>query len=116
MAGGQSLMPLMNMRLVRAPVVVDVNRVEGSGYVNSWHDGVAFGATARQRTLESNSLVGERLPVLKLAAAHIGHAQIRSRGTVCGSLAHADPAAELPAIALALDAELEAQSRRGKRT
>ena len=116
MAGGQSLMPLMNMRLVRAPVIVDVNRVEGSGYVNDWQGGVAFGATARQRTLESNGLVGERLPILKTAAAHIGHAQIRSRGTVCGSLAHADPAAELPAIALAMDAELEAQSPRGKRT
>lgn len=116
MAGGQSLMPLMNMRLVRAPVIVDINRVNGADYVKSWEDGVAFGATARQRALESNGLVADRLPVMKLAAGHIGHAQIRSRGTICGSVAHADPAAELPAIALAMDAEMEVQSARGKRT
>lgn len=116
MAGGQSLMPLMNMRLVRPAVVVDINRVDASSYVKAWNDGVAIGATTRQRSLEWDSFIGERLPVLKMAARHIGHTQIRSRGTVCGSLAHADPAAELPALALALDAEVDVQSSRGKRT
>jgi CO/xanthine dehydrogenase FAD-binding subunit len=116
MAGGQSLMPLMNMRLVRAPVIVDINRVAGAGYVKAWNGGIAFGATARQRTLEWDTTVGDSLPILKTAVQHIGHAQIRSRGTVCGSIAHADPAAELPALALALDAELDVQAKRGKRT
>lgn len=115
MAGGQSLMPLMNMRLARPAVIVDINRVEGAGYVNPWDGGLAFGATARQRSLEGG-LVAERLPILAKAAAHIGHVQIRSRGTVCGSIAHADPAAELPAVAMALDAEMDVQSTRGKRT
>lgn len=115
MAGGQSLMPLMNMRLARPAVIVDINRVEGASYVNSWDGGLAFGATARQRSLEGG-LVAERLPILAKAAAHIGHVQIRSRGTICGSIAHADPAAELPAIARALDAEMDIQSTRGKRT
>jgi aerobic carbon-monoxide dehydrogenase medium subunit len=116
MAGGQSLMPLMNMRLVRPAVVVDINRVQDAGYVKPWQGGAAFGATARLRSLEWDPLIGERLPVLKMAARHIGHTQIRSRGTVCGSIAHADPAAELPALALALDGEMEVQSSRGKRT
>ncbi|HLY67868.1 MAG TPA: xanthine dehydrogenase family protein subunit M [Chloroflexota bacterium] len=116
MAGGQSLMPLMNMRLARPAVVVDINRIENSGYVKAWEGGVAFGATARQRSLDSDELVTSRLPIMQLAAGHIGHPQIRSRGTVCGSIAHADPAAELPALALALDAEIDAISTRGKRT
>jgi len=116
MAGGQSLMPLMNMRLVRPAVVVDINRVEGASYVKPWEGGVAVGATTRQRSLEWDVLVAERLPILQTAARHIGHTQIRSRGTICGSIAHADPAAELPALALALDAEMEVQSKRGKRT
>ena len=115
MAGGQSLMPLMNMRLVRPAVVVDINRVEGANYVKSANGSLAIGATTRQRSLESDPLIGERQPILRTAANHIGHTQIRSRGTICGSIAHADPAAELPALALALDAEMEAQSPRGRR-
>jgi len=116
MAGAQSLMPLMNMRLVRPGVVVDINRVEGASYVKPWDGGVAVGAATRQRSLEWDGLIGDRLPILQTAAGHIGHTQIRSRGTICGSIAHADPAAELPALALALDAEMEVQSTRGKRT
>ena len=116
MAGGQSLMPLMNMRLVRPSVVVDINRVEGASAIKPWGSGVAFGATSRQRALEWDPLIGERLPILKMAAGHIGHPQIRSRGTICGSIAHADPAAELPAVALALDAQMEVQATRGRRS
>lgn len=116
MAGGQSLMPLMNMRLVRPAMVVDINRVDDSSYVKSWNGGVAIGATTRQRQLEHDPLIAERAPALKLAANYIGHTQIRSRGTICGSIAHADPAAELPALALALEAEMEVVSSRGRRT
>ena len=104
------------MRLIRPAVVVDINRVEGGSYVKSWDGGVAIGVTTRQRALESDPLIGEKLPILKEASGHIGHTQIRSRGTICGSIAHADPAAELPALALALDAEIDVQSTKGKRT
>jgi carbon-monoxide dehydrogenase medium subunit len=115
LAGGQSLMPLLNMRLARPQVVVDVNRIEGSNYVQPWDGGLTFGLTARQRMLQV-SLVRERMPILAEMAQFIGHPQIRSRGTVCGSLAHADPAAELPALAAALEAELVATGPGGART
>ncbi|HZT06037.1 MAG TPA: xanthine dehydrogenase family protein subunit M [Chloroflexota bacterium] len=115
-AGGQSLMPLLNMRLARPAVLVDLNRIEGSGYVRAWNGGVAIGMTARQRSLHRDPLVTARFPIMAEAALSIGHPQIRSRGTVCGSLAHADPAAEIPALALALDAEMIASSSKGQRT
>jgi aerobic carbon-monoxide dehydrogenase medium subunit len=116
LAGGQSLMPLLNMRLARPAVVIDVNRVANSDYVRAWDGGVAIGLTTRQRQLTRNPLITERFPLLTQAAEHIGHPQIRSRGTICGSLAHADPAAELPAVALALDAELVAAGPGGERS
>lgn len=115
LAGGQSLMPLMNMRLVRPKVIVDINRVDGLSALRSWNGGIAIGARVNQRTLEREKLVAERLPILREAALYIGHPQIRSRGTVCGSLAHADPAAELPALAVALDATLVATGPKGAR-
>jgi len=116
LAGGQSLMPLLNMRLARPKVVVDINRIDGLSSVKSWNGGISIGARVNQRTLEREKQVAERLPILREAAQHIGHPQIRSRGTVCGSLAHADPAAELPALALALDAEFVATGPKGART
>jgi len=115
LAGGQSLMPLLNMRLARPAVVVDINRVQNTDYVRDWNGGVAIGMTTRQRSLHRNPLITERLPLMSEAAMSIGHPQIRSRGTVCGSLAHADPAAELPALAVALDAELVATGPSGQR-
>jgi carbon-monoxide dehydrogenase medium subunit len=115
LAGGQSLMPMMNMRLARPVVVVDVNRVADSAYVREWDGGVAIGMTTRQRLLMSHPLLTERVPLLGQAAQYIGHPQIRSRGTVCGSLAHADPAAELPTVAVALDAQLVAAGPGGER-
>lgn len=115
LAGGQSLMPLMNMRLVRPKVIVDINRVEGLDYIRAENNRLMIGANARQRALQSDGLIAERVPVLRDAAAYIAHPQIRSRGTICGSLAHADPAAELPALAVALDAELLATGPKGKR-
>jgi len=87
LAGGQSLMPLLNMRLARPKVVVDINRIDGLSSVKSWNGGISIGARVNQRTLEREKQVAERLPILREAAQHIGHPQIRSRGTVCGSLA-----------------------------
>ena len=116
LAGGQSLMPLLNMRLARPKVVVDINRIQELNAVRAMESRVAIGANARQRALQQDNLIGARVPLLRAAAYYIAHPQIRSRGTICGSLAHADPAAELPALALALDAELAATSLRGTRT
>ena len=116
LAGGQSLMPLLNMRLARPKVVVDINRIEGLNYVRAANGGIVVGANARQRALQDEPLVAERIPLLREAAYYIAHPQIRSRGTICGSLAHADPAAELPALAVALDAELVIAGPKSTRT
>ena len=116
LAGGQSLVPLLNMRLARPAIVVDINRIEELNYVRESDGGVAVGAIARQRALQTEKLITERIPILREAAYYIAHPQIRSRGTICGSIAHADPAAELPALALALDAEMVLTSAKGART
>jgi aerobic carbon-monoxide dehydrogenase medium subunit len=115
LAGGQSLVPLLNMRLARPAVIVDVNQVRDSDYVRAWDGGVAIGMTTRQRALHRNPLITQQYPLLSEAAMSIGHPQIRSRGTICGSLAHADPAAELPALAVALDAQMVATGPSGQR-
>lgn len=116
LAGGQSLMPLMNMRLARPAVVVDVNRVAGLDYLRAENGSLAIGAVARDRDAELWAEGRARCPILSEALRWVGHVEIRNRGTVCGSLAHADPTAELPVVAVALDAELVAQSARGRRT
>ncbi len=116
LSGGQSLMPLLNMRLVRPKVIVDINRVQGLHYVQPWDRGVAVGASVPVQSIEKASLFAERVPILRDAVQHIAHPQIRSRGTICGSIAHADPAAELPALALALGSEMVATSSSGTRT
>jgi aerobic carbon-monoxide dehydrogenase medium subunit len=114
LAGGQSLLPMMKLRLARPGVVVDLGRAAGLDYVRADGGGLAFGAMARLVELES-ALVSQRCPMLAAAARQIGHPPIRHRGTVCGSLAHADPAAELPALALALNAEFVAVGPEGRR-
>jgi CO/xanthine dehydrogenase FAD-binding subunit len=106
LAGGQSLMPLLNMRLARPGLLVDLGRVSGLDYVREVDGGLAVGAMTTQRTVERSAVVASRNPLLHAAVRYIAHPQIRNRGTIGGSLAHADPAAECPAIALALDAEL----------
>jgi aerobic carbon-monoxide dehydrogenase medium subunit len=116
LAGGQSLMPLLNMRLARPKIIVDINQVKGLDYIRIADGGIAIGANARQRALQTEKLVAERLPILREAAYYIAHPQIRNRGTICGSIAHADPAAELPALALALDAEMNLTSAKATRT
>ena len=116
LAGGQSLMPLLNMRLARPKVVVDINQVKELNYIRLTDGSVAIGALARQRALQTEKLIAERVPILQEAAYYIAHPQIRSRGTICGSIAHADPAAELPALALALDAQMTLSSAKAART
>jgi aerobic carbon-monoxide dehydrogenase medium subunit len=106
LAGGQSLMPLMNMRLARPRVIIDINRLADLAYIAQTPEGgFAIGALTRQRTVERSSLVHDHHPLLAAAMPLIGHFQIRNRGTVGGSIVHADPAAELPALSLALEAE-----------
>jgi carbon-monoxide dehydrogenase medium subunit len=115
LAGGQSLMPMLCLRLARPERLVDVNRVaELSGARRE--DGVlVVGAMTRHSTLERDAAIGEAVPILRKAAPYIGHFQIRSRGTMGGSLAHADPSAELPAVVRLLDAELEVDGPNGQR-
>jgi len=115
-AGGQSLMPLLNMRLARPAAVIDLNRIEGLSYVREDDGWLAIGAMTRQREIERSELVQRRQPVLHAATKLIAHPQIRNRGTIGGSLAHADPAAEYPALALALGAQVRATGPRGTRT
>ena len=116
LAGGQSLIPMMNMRIARPAVIVDINALDSLGYVAEKDGGVAFGALARQRRLQQDERIANRLPLLPSVAEWMSHPQIRNRGTVLGSIVHADPAAELPAAALALGAEVSAVSVRGQRT
>ncbi|MGD8585918.1 MAG: xanthine dehydrogenase family protein subunit M [Chloroflexota bacterium] len=116
LAGGQSLVPAMNFRLVQPSVLVDINRLEELDYVRPSEDGgLRIGALTRHRTLEKSQLVRERAPLMYEAMPHIAHLQIRTRGTIGGSLAHADPAAELPVILVALNGRLVIRNQSGMR-
>src|SRR5881392_4388921 len=115
LAGGQSLLPAMNFRLARPAVLVDLNRISELAYVRA-ESGVAIGAMTRQRVVERSDVVARAAPLLAEALPSIAHPQIRNRGTLGGSLAHADPAAELPAVMLALEARFRAQSSTGERS
>ena len=103
LAGGQSLMPLMNFRLAQPAHIIDINFIDGMDYMRSEKGVLKIGCLARQSRLLDNPIVRERCPLLTEALTYVGYEQIRNRGTLCGSLAHADPAAELPAVLLALD-------------
>jgi carbon-monoxide dehydrogenase medium subunit len=116
LAGGQSLIPAMNFRLARPAVLVDLNRIAELAYVRAAPGGVAIGAMTRQRAVERNDDVARAAPLLAEAMPSIAHPQIRNRGTMGGSIAHADPSAELPAVMLALDAQFRAQSATGERS
>ena len=117
LAGGQSLVPTMNFRLAQPGVLVDLNDIDGLAFIRpaKSDDGLHVGAMTRQSVVERSDLVAERLPLLRETMPYIAHRQIRNRGTFGGSLAHADPAAELPAVAVALGARMRAQSQRGAR-
>ena len=109
MAGGQSLGPLLNMRLAMPAVVIDLNRVQALDFQQEIDDQWAIGASTRQSRLEDDSTLTTRQPLVAATIPYIGHRAIRNRGTVGGSIAHADPAAEWPALAMALDAEIIVQ-------
>ena len=115
LAGGQSLIPLLSLRLARPTALIDLNRVSSLSSIEV-NGSTTIGAMTRHRAVERSADVASHVPLLAAAVPYIGHAAIRTRGTIGGSLAHADPAAELPAIALALDATFEARSVRGTRT
>jgi carbon-monoxide dehydrogenase medium subunit len=114
-AGGQSLGPLLNMRLVRPALLVDVNVLPGFDAMEERADGVRLGATVRQRDAERSALVARRLPLLHEALPFVGHTHTRNRGTVVGSVVHADPTAEIPLVALCLDAVVEIAGPSGAR-
>lgn len=116
LAGGQSLVPLLNLRLARPSLLVDINRVPDLDNIRVDGDTISFGATVRHARLLSDPVVAREAPLLRQAAALIGHPAIRNRGTLGGSLAHADPGAELCAAVVALDAEIELGSERGTRS
>jgi carbon-monoxide dehydrogenase medium subunit len=116
LAGGQSLIPAMNFRLARPTALVDLNRIGELAYVRAERAGLALGAMTRQRAVERSAAVARAAPLLAEAMPSIAHPQIRNRGTVGGSVAHADPSAELPAVILALEAQLKARSAAGERS
>jgi carbon-monoxide dehydrogenase medium subunit len=116
LAGGQSLVPMLNLRLAGPEVLVDINGLSEIGGLAAWNGGLSIGALVRQSTLERADLVRQRVPLLTEVSAYLGHPAIRHRGTVGGSLAHADPAAELPAAMLVLEATLIARGPRGERS
>lgn len=105
LAGGQSLVPMMNTRLAAPDVLVDINGLDDLDYVEETDGAIAVGALTRQATAEASDLVADRCPLVAEALSKVGHQAIRNRGTVCGNLAHSDPTSELPAVALALGAE-----------
>jgi len=115
LAGGQSLVPLLNFRLARPAHLIDINRIPNLNRIYEQDGGVVVQALARQAEVEDSKLVGQRCPLLGLAVRLVAHRVIRNRGTVCGSLAHADPASELPATLLALNGHVVARSARGTR-
>jgi aerobic carbon-monoxide dehydrogenase medium subunit len=116
LAGGQSLVPLLALRLSHPEHLVDIGRVEGLDSFDDGPGGFTVGAGVRHVDVELSPVTARAAPLVAAAMPHIGHRAIRNQGTVCGSLAHADPAAELPAVTLAVDAELVVRSRAGERT
>jgi carbon-monoxide dehydrogenase medium subunit len=116
LAGGQSLLPLLNLRLTKPKILIDLNGIAGLEGIRETPAGLAIGAMTRQSKVEHSSLVRQSCPLLAEAIRYIGHVAIRHRGTIGGSLAHADPAAELPAVALALDAKFVIAGTGGDRT
>jgi len=115
LAGGQSLMPLLNFRLSRPAALVDLNALPGLAYIREEDGVVRLGAMTRQRSIEFSPVVARRLPLLAEATKLVGHLPIRTRGTIGGSLAHADPSAEYPAVLTALDGTVVVRGPRGER-
>jgi CO/xanthine dehydrogenase FAD-binding subunit len=115
LAGGQSLVPAMNFRVVQPTILIDLNRIKDLGYIREDGKVLRVGAMTRERGLESDPLIPKRIPLMSEGILHVAHPQIRNRGTFGGSLANADPAAELPVLAIALDARMKARSSSAER-
>jgi CO/xanthine dehydrogenase FAD-binding subunit len=115
LAGGQSLMPMLNFRLLRPAILVDIGRIAALEGITEDPRGLTIGALTRHRVLETDARIATHFPVLTEAMAHVAHLAVRNRGTIGGSLSHADPAAELPMMALLLDAMLHLTRRGGAR-
>jgi aerobic carbon-monoxide dehydrogenase medium subunit len=116
LAGGHSLLPLMKLRLARPALLVDIGRLSDLSYVRDAGEGLAVGALTRHHDLAAAALIQEHCPLLSYTAGLIGDPQVRHRGTIGGSLAHGDPASDLPAVMLALEGEVSAQGSGGLRT
>lgn len=116
LAGGQSLMPMLNMRYALPDHIIDLNHIAELSHITERLGQTSIGAMTRQRDLEFSPIVARNLPLMRDALLYVGHRQTRNRGTIGGSLAHADPAAELCTVALALDATMRVTSLRGERT
>jgi CO/xanthine dehydrogenase FAD-binding subunit len=116
LAGGQSLLPLLNFRMARPAVLVDLNGIKDLSFIELRCDSVAIGALTRHCEIEHSPLIASRLPVMSAAMRHVAHLAIRNRGTIGGSLSHADPAAELPMMAMFYGASLMVQGPAGRRT
>jgi CO/xanthine dehydrogenase FAD-binding subunit len=115
LAGGQSLVPMMNFRLATPTAIVDLNRIPSLDKIEAANGSVSIGAMARQRQLEFTPLIGERLPLLREALRWVGHLPTRTRGTIGGSIAHADPAAEIPMVLQALAGDVVVRGSQGER-
>jgi carbon-monoxide dehydrogenase medium subunit len=115
LAGGQSLVPMMKLRLARPKYLIDLNRIPNLNAIREEHGCIHIGAMTRHAQIEENQLIGEKLPILREAARQIADQQVRNRGTVGGSLAEADPSGDWGPVALALNAEMKCISRKGER-
>jgi CO/xanthine dehydrogenase FAD-binding subunit len=115
LAGGQSLMPMMNFRLVKPSVLVDINRIPGLDLIERRGDRIALGALVRHRMTAADPVIAEHVPVLHHAMKHVAHLTVRNRGTFCGSVCHADPAAEMPMMSLLLNGLVQIWSPKGGR-
>ena len=116
LAGGQSLVPMLNLRALHPGVLIDINRLPGLDYVTLENGQLRVGALARHKAMLESAAVSEASPLMALAYPYVSHGPIRNRGTLCGNLCHNDPASEMPAVALAGDAEMVLQSAGGART
>ena len=115
LAGGQSMMPMLNMRFVQPDHIIDLNKVDGLSYIREANGALEIGAMTRQRDIEFSDLVRKRIPLMHEAIPHVGHRQTRNRGTIGGSLCHLDPSAELVTVAAAMDATVTVQGPNGTR-
>jgi aerobic carbon-monoxide dehydrogenase medium subunit len=114
-AGGQSLVPMMNLRIARPERLIDINRIGGLNYIRREGDEIAIGALARHADVKDSALIAQACPLMHMAYEWVAHTAVRNRGTLCGNLCHADPASEMPAVALAVGATMVLQSQKGQR-